>query len=95
MRAKGTLAAAVRYIGMPNIDRQKQRAAAEREFARQQQKADAPVAMAEYRAAQDALRERTRQLREQRLARDAREATAMPPRRSRNRPKPVADSRAD
>ena len=61
---------------MPNIDREKQRAAADREFVRQQQKADAPVAMAEYRAAQEAVRERTRHLREQRLARDARVAAA-------------------
>ncbi len=71
LRATGTLAAAARYIGMPHIDREKQRAAADREFVRAQQKADAPVAMAEYRAAQEALRARTRILREQRLAREA------------------------
>ena len=65
-----------RYVGMPNIDRDKQRAAADRAFVREQQKADAPVAMREYRAAQEAVRQRTRQLREQRLAREAAEAAA-------------------
>lgn len=38
---------------------------------REQQKADAPVAMAEYRAAQEAALERMRELRRQRLAREA------------------------
>jgi hypothetical protein len=48
------------------------RARAERIFtAREQRKADAPKAVHDYYAAQDALRERTRQLREERLAREA------------------------
>jgi hypothetical protein len=38
---------------------------------REQQKADAPVAMAEYRAAQEAALERMRELRRLRLAREA------------------------
>ncbi len=38
---------------------------------REQQKADAPVAMAEYRAAQQAALERMHELRRLRLARDA------------------------
>jgi hypothetical protein len=38
---------------------------------RQQQQADAPKAMAEYRAAEQAKYERMHQLREQRLAREA------------------------
>jgi hypothetical protein len=46
---------------------------AERLFkAREQQKADAPQAMAEYHAAIQRVRERTEELRRQRLARDAR-----------------------
>ena len=45
---------------------------AERLFkAREQQKADAPQAMAEYHAAIERTRERTRELRQQRLAREA------------------------
>jgi hypothetical protein len=43
---------------------------AERQFkSREQQNADAPKAWEEYRAAQQKLRDRTRELREQRLAR--------------------------
>ena len=43
---------------------------AERVFkARERQKADAPKAWAEYHAAEQKLRDRTRELREQRLAR--------------------------
>lgn len=38
---------------------------------RQQQAADAPIAMAEYRAAQQALLDRTHELRRLRLAREA------------------------
>jgi len=46
---------------------------AERLFkARQQQKADAPQAMAEYLAAIQRMRDRTQELRRQRLAREAR-----------------------
>ena len=45
---------------------------AERLFkAREQQKADAPQAMAEYQAAIQRMRDRTSELRRQRLARDA------------------------
>jgi hypothetical protein len=48
------------------------RARAERLFkTREQQKADAPVAMAEYRAAQQAAWDRMHQLRRMRLARGA------------------------
>jgi hypothetical protein len=39
---------------------------------REQQKADAPKAMADYRAAEEALRNRTQELRRLRLAREAR-----------------------
>jgi hypothetical protein len=63
---------------MSNIDKEKQRAAADREFVRQRQKADAPVAMREYHDAQEAVRERTRKLRALRLAREA--AAAAPER---------------
>ena len=46
---------------------------AERLFkAREQQKADAPQAMAEYHAAIQRMRDRTQELRRQRLAREAR-----------------------
>jgi hypothetical protein len=49
-----------------------ERARAERIFkTREQQKADAPKAMAEYHAAQQAMRDRTERLRQLRLARDA------------------------
>jgi hypothetical protein len=54
---------------MPDTDRLKR--IANTAFVREQQKADASVAMAEYQAKQQALRERTRKLREQRLAREA------------------------
>ena len=48
---------------------------AERLFkAREQQKTDAPQAMADYHAAIQHTRDRTRELRQQRLAREAREA---------------------
>jgi hypothetical protein len=50
---------------------------AERQFkARERQNADAPKAWEEYRAAQQKLRDRTRELREQRLLRDQRLARA-------------------
>jgi hypothetical protein len=54
---------------MPDIDREKR--LAQTAIVREQQKADASVAMAEYRAKQKALLERTRKLREERLAREA------------------------
>ena len=41
--------------------------------AREQRKADAPKAMKDYQAAQDAVRDRTKRLREERLAREAAE----------------------
>jgi len=48
-----------------------QRARAERVFrAREQQKADAPQATRDYYAAQQAIIERTRRLRQERLARE-------------------------
>jgi hypothetical protein len=49
-----------------------ERARAERLFkTREQQKADAPKAIADYHAAEQALRDRTQELRRLRLARDA------------------------
>ena len=54
---------------MPDIDREKR--LAQTAIVRQQQKADASVAMAEYQAKQKALLERTHKLREERLAREA------------------------
>ncbi|MGA9454461.1 MAG: hypothetical protein WBV43_03160 [Pseudolabrys sp.] len=54
---------------MPQHEKQDR---AERLFkAREQQKADAPQAMAEYHAAIQRMRERTDELRRQRLAREA------------------------
>ena len=44
---------------------------AERAFVRTQQKTDAPQGITEYRAAEQALRDRTAKLREERLAREA------------------------
>ena len=56
-------------MGMPQNENQDR---AERLFkAREQQKADAPQAMAEYQAAIQRMRDRTDQLRRQRLAREA------------------------
>ena len=58
---------------MPQQQENQERA--ERLFkAREQQKADAPKAMAEYHAEIQRMRDRTEQLRRQRLAREAREA---------------------
>ncbi len=58
--------------GMPN-NSEVARARAEALFKRrEQQSAEAPLAWAEYRQAQEALRERTRKLREQRVGRDQR-----------------------
>jgi len=49
---------------------------AERMFkARQERQADAPKAIAEYYAAQEKLRERTKELRQLRLAREAQKNT--------------------
>jgi hypothetical protein len=45
--------------------------AAERAFIRNQQKADAPRATTDYRAGEQAVRDRTAKLREERLAREA------------------------
>ena len=54
---------------MPDHEKQDR---AERLFkAREQQKADAPKAMAEYHAGIERMRERTDELRRQRLAREA------------------------
>jgi hypothetical protein len=51
-------------------EEEKNRLRAERQFkAREQQQADAPKAWADYHGAQQRLRDRTRELREQRLAR--------------------------
>ena len=63
----------LRLIGMPErIDPTRQRA--ERIFkARQERRADAPKATAEYYAAQEKLRDRTRELRQLRLARESQE----------------------
>jgi hypothetical protein len=69
---RGTFGSPARYIGMPQHEQQER---AERLFkAREQQKADAPQAMAEYHAAIQRTRERTEELRRLRLAREAREA---------------------
>ena len=57
---------------MTHIDRDKRLDAAEKAFIRERQKADASVAMADYVAAEQALRQRTAKLRAQRLAREAR-----------------------
>ena len=54
---------------MPDIDREKR--LAQTAIVREQQKADASIAMAEYQAKQQALRDRTAKLRAQRLAREA------------------------
>jgi hypothetical protein len=57
---------------MPQTDQNASRSRAEALFRRrEQQKADAPVAMAEYRAAERAKYERMRELRALRLAREA------------------------
>jgi hypothetical protein len=60
---------------MPQPDQTASRSRAEALFKRrQEQKADAPVAMAEYRAAERAKYERMHELREMRLAREAQAA---------------------
>jgi hypothetical protein len=57
---------------MPQHDQTAAHSRAEALFKRrEEQKADAPVAMAEYRAAEQAKYERMRELRELRLAREA------------------------
>ena len=57
---------------MPQLDRPKQLDPAEKAFIRERQKADASVAMADYLAAEKAVRDRTAKLRAQRLARESR-----------------------
>ena len=57
---------------MSHLDRDKRMNDAEKAFIRERQKADAPVAMADYLAAEKAVRDRTAKLRAQRLAREAR-----------------------
>lgn len=64
----GTFPAAVRYLRMPATPEQR----AERLF---RQREDAPNAMAEYRARQDAIRALTSKLRAERLAREAKPET--------------------
>jgi hypothetical protein len=72
LRGRGTFSGPTRYVGMPQHEQQDR---AERLFkAREHQKADAPQAMAEYHAAIQRTRERTEELRRQRLAREARQA---------------------
>ena len=68
---------------MPDIDREKR--LAQTAIVRQQQKADASVAMAEYQAKQKALLERTRKLREERLARETAAAKKAAAKASRSR----------
>ena len=69
---------------MPDIDREKR--LAQTAIVRQQQKADASVAMAEYQAKQKALLERTRKLRDERLAREAAAAKKAAAKAARSRP---------
>jgi hypothetical protein len=72
LRGRGTFGGSARYVGMPQHEQQDR---AERLFkAREQQKVDAPQAMAEYHAAIERTRERTEELRRQRLAREARQS---------------------
>jgi hypothetical protein len=67
---QGTLNAFERWIRMPQHETERVRA--ERLFkVRERQRADAPKATADYYAAQQALRDKTRELRQLRLARDA------------------------
>jgi len=67
--SQGTFSGPTRYKGMPQHQHQDR---AERLFkAREQQKADAPQAMAEYHASIQRTRDRTEELRRQRLAREA------------------------
>jgi hypothetical protein len=66
----GTLVKLDALPGMPQHENE--RARAERLFrTREQQKADAPKALAEYYAAQQTIGDRTEKLRQVRLARDA------------------------
>jgi hypothetical protein len=67
LRRKPSLAG----FGLPNEAQDKQDKDARREAARTQQRTDAPRAIADYRAAEKTLRDRTAKLREARLARDA------------------------
>jgi hypothetical protein len=62
---------AIALKSMPNTDR-KSRARAEAMFKiREQQRADAPVALRQYRQAEQHARDQLRRLREARLAREA------------------------
>ena len=71
LRRKPSLAG----FGLPSGDAQdrqeKQEKEAKRDAARSQQRADAPRALADYKAAEKATRDRTAKLRAARLARDA------------------------
>ncbi len=67
----GTWLALNRYTVMPH-NTEAERARAERIFKnREKRKADAPKAVADYYAAQQSIVDRTRRLREERLAREA------------------------
>ena len=71
-RVGGNLIDPRALTGMPKKHVDTPRTRAEKMFrTREEQKADAPVAMQEYRAAQQAALERMRQLRELRLAHEA------------------------
>jgi hypothetical protein len=76
LSASGTSSPCNRYSSMPNsteIDRARAQRIVRR---REELKADAPKALHDYYAAQNAILERTRKLREERLAREAKaEAT--------------------
>jgi hypothetical protein len=72
--ATGTKVPDPRYQGMQQKSDKASRVRAEALFRRrEQQKADAPIAMAEYRAKQQAALQRMHELRRQRLAREAQE----------------------
>ncbi len=72
LRCRGNKRPHAALINMPQQPDHRARARAEALFKRrEQQKADAPVAMAEYRAAQQAELNRMHELRRLRLARDA------------------------
>jgi len=67
----GTLSGPVRYVCMPQQENTN-RARAERLFkTRERQKADAPKATADYYAAEQAVRDRTQELKRLRLARNS------------------------
>jgi hypothetical protein len=71
--AFGTFAFSSALSDMPRTD-EKSRARAEAMFkVRQQQRADAPIAVGEYRQTEQAARDQLRRLRQARLAREAKE----------------------